>query len=480
MKASNIQQNSTHYIMKKIFTTVIVAALMCSCNTLKNYDRNEVAKNTNIQSIYADAQNGDEQGLGDLKWREIFTDPTLQALIEKALLQNTNMRDADLRIQELEYALKATKLAFMPTAAFSANGSVNKLFDPYNRDEYSSRTIGNSKTYAAAVNMGWQNVNFLQLRNQKKGAQVSVEQMRSNKQAVQCALVANVAKMYYTLSQLDEQIKLMQVTRENWKKYLDMEKLLMDAGQANTAAVASIEATYWGICQSVVTLENNRKILENNLSSLLGETAHHISSTSLKTFCVPSVVYTGAPISILSRRPDVRAAELTLAKAFYDVNNARSAFYPSLTLSASGQFTNNAGAIINPGMMIGNAIASLAQPLFTNGRLRAQLKISKAEMEIAANDFQQKIIEAGNEVNTAMVQIKSAQEMNSLIDNQVKALETALDATQKLYAHSGANYLNVITAQNSLLQAQMTQISNQMDAINATIEMYQALGGGAE
>ena len=187
------------------------------------------------------------------------------------------------------------------------------------------------------------------------------------------------------------------------------------------------------------------------------------------------------PITILDRRPDVRDAELKLAAAFYDKNIAKSSFFPQLNISANGQFTNSLGAgVVNPGVFIGAAVASLAQPLFDNGRIRAQYKISKAELEIATNDFQQAVIKAGNEVNLAMDDIYVAREMRELIDKQVEALTKALDATEKLYANSGTNYLNVITAQNSLLSAQMSQISNRMDAIKATIDLYQALGGGAE
>ena len=186
------------------------------------------------------------------------------------------------------------------------------------------------------------------------------------------------------------------------------------------------------------------------------------------------------PITILDRRPDVRDAEYRLAAAFYDKNIAYSSFFPNLNISANGQFTNSLGAVVNPGVFIGAAVATLAQPLFDNGRIRAQYKISQAELEVATNDFQQAIIKAGNEVNLAMDDIYNARKMQDLIDKQVESLSKALDATEKLYANTGTNYLNVITAQNSLLSAQMSQIANRMDAIRATIDLYQALGGGAQ
>ncbi|MBR6699000.1 MAG: TolC family protein [Bacteroidaceae bacterium] len=465
--------------MKKNIIILSLAALsLTGCGVMKNYNRDKVAQPIETENLYGDAQSGDSLGLGDLKWRELFTDPTLQALIEKVLAQNTDMKNADLAVQQVNYALKAAKWAFAPSISLSANGSVSKMWDPYERANYSNQP--NSKPYSIGMTIGWQQVNLLQLRNAKKGAEMNLEQARAAKQAVQAALVSNTAEMYYNLSQLDAQLVLMEQTKANWAEYLKMQKLLMEAGQANIAAVASIEATYWSICKSISTIKDNIKILENQLSTLLNEPSAKINRTSLKTFHAPKLIETGAPISILSRRPDVRIAEMALASAFYDVNQAKSAFYPSLSLSATGTFTNGQQANINPGAFIGQALAGLAQPIFQNGRLVATLKISKAQMEMLANDFTNAVISAGNEVNTAMVKVRSAEEDRIFIDNEVKAQETAYNATKKLFAGSNANYLNVITAHNNLIQAQMTQISNRMEAISATVELYLALGGGAE
>lgn len=456
-----------------IISIAMTTLLLSSCVLFRNYER---PAEINTDGIYGDVQSGGEQSLGDIKWREFFTDPQLQVLIEKGLANNTDMKNADLKIQEVQYALKCAKLAYFPNIYFNPSGTVSKAWDPYARNDYSTNT-----TYSLPATMSWQIGSLGSLRNTKKKAEVNVEQLKNAKQAVQAALVANIASMYYTLSSLDQQLALNQTTRDNWGTYLDMEKKLMNAGQANIAAVASIEATYHSMCTNVIAIEDNIKVIENSLGTILGETAGHISRGALSTFQSPSILATGAPIRILSCRPDVKAAELELASAFYEKNIAISSFYPSLNISATGQFTNSlGGGAINPGIMIGNAVASLSQPIFSNGRIRAQYKISKAEMEVATNNFKQAIIAAGNEVNTAMVELKGAEDQKELIGKQVTSLETALEATQKLYALSSTNYLNVITAQNSLLTAQMSQIKNRMDAINATIDLYQALGGGAE
>ena len=446
--------------------------LLGSCSLYKNYER---PADIITDGIYGDMQTAGDNSLGDLKWRDIFTDPKLQALIERGLQQNTDMKNAELRINEADYALQCAKLAYIPSLYFNPSGTVSKAWDPYGRNDYSA-----SKTYSLPVQMSWQVGSIGSLRNNKKKAEVTRDQLRNAKQAIQAQLVASIASMYYNLSMLDEQRLLTKQTEENWSKYLQMQKQLMDAGQSNLAAVASIEATYYSIQTSVVSIDNSIHAFENALSTLLGETQFHIDRNTLASFQTPAVCSTGLPITILDRRPDVRDAEYKLAAAFYDKNIAYSSFFPNLNISANGQFTNSLGGVVNPGVFIGAAVASLAQPLFENGRIRAQYKVSKAEMEIATNDFKQAVIKAGNEVNLAMDDIYVAREMQGLIDKQVESLSKALDATQKLYQNTGTNYLNVITAQNSLLSAQMNQISNRMDAITATIDLYQALGGGAE
>lgn len=461
--------------MKKIFTICLAAAMLSSCGLYKSYQRPSEVK---TDGIYGDAQSDTDKSMGDIKWREFFTDPNLQELIEKGLTQNSDMLNADLKIQEVEYALKCAKLAYIPNIYFNPSGNVSKLYDPYGRTDYKSSNA--NWTYNFPVSMNWQIGSIGNLRNSKKKAEITCEQLTNAKQAIQAALVSNIASLYYNLCMLDEQLAITCQTRDNWSKYLSMQKQLMQAGQSNLAAVSSIEATYHSICTGVESLESNIRYMENTMGTILGETGSKVKRASLSSFHAPNIISTGAPISLLSRRPDVKAAELALASAFYSKNIAKSSFYPSLTITGNGQYTNSAGAIVNPGVMIGTLLANIAQPIFQNGRLRAQYKISKNEMEIAQNDFQQAVIAAGNEVNTAMVAVHDAEAQRDLYAKQVASLETALSATEKLYATTSSNYLNVITAQNSLLQAQMSQISNRMEAINATIDLYQALGGGTE
>ena len=456
----------------------LLILFLSSCGVFKNYER---PNDINVEGIYGSAQSGDSLGLGDLAWREVFTDPQLQALIEKTLAQNANMRQADLRIQEAQNNLKAAKWAFFPSITLQPQGTISGVWDPQNRAEYKGVMGGGAtKTYSVPIAANWQIDCFGQLRNAKKGSEVAVENMKTIKQAVQTALIANVASLYYTLCMLDEQLSIAQETSANWKKNLDVTQLLMNAGQSNKAAVASTEANYWSIQTSLVELEDNIILVENALSNLMGEAPHHISRSNLASFQMPSICTTGVPISILARRPDVHQAELALAAAFYQKNMAKAAFFPSLNISAQGQYTNSLGnMVINPGGIIAALVGSLTQPLFAQGKIRAAYKNAQAEQEVAKIGFQQKVLDAGYEVCSAMAEINVARAKQDLLVNQVNSLKEAVDATEALMKNSNqVNYLNVLSAQSGLLNAQMSELSNRYAVISGTIELYQALGGG--
>ena len=459
---------------------LLLCFLLTSCGLYKNYER---PADISVEGIYGTAQSGDSLGLGDLSWREVFTDPQLQALIERGLAQNANMRQADLRIQEAQNSLKAARWAFFPTISFAPQGTISGVWDPQDRAQYKN-VMGNgaTKTYSLPIAANWQVDCFGQLRNAKKGSEVAVENMKTVRQAVQTALVSNVANMYYTLCMLDEQLRISKETSENWKKNLEVTKLLMQAGQSNKAAVASTEAQWWSIQSSVVEIEDNIVSVENALANLMGEVPHHIARGELSSFQTPKMCTTGVPISILARRPDVHQAELALASAFYQKNQAKASFFPSLNISAQGQYTNSLGAmVVNPGGIIAALVGSLTQPIFAQGKIRAAYKNALAEQEVAKIGFQQKVLDAGYEVASAMSAIHVAKAKENLIAQQVTSLTDAVTATEALMKNSNqVTYLNVLTAQSGLLGAQLSQVANQFAIIAGTIDLYQALGGGAE
>ena len=386
--------------------------------------------------------------------------------------QNASLKQIDLQIQEAQEYLKCSKLAYIPSLAIAPQGQLSSM--DWNKP---------LKFYTVPLSASWQLGSIGNLRNTKKKAEVGVEQTRVARQAVHQALVANIANIYYSLCMLDAQLAVSEQTAQNWRESVELTRKLMAAGRSNKAAVAQSEANCLSVEANLLDLRQAIIEAENGLCTLLGETPHHIDRSDISSFRTPVAAETGLPISLLQNRPDVKQAELKLASTFYDVNIARSAFYPSLTISGTLGFTNNGSSIeLNPGKWIWNALGQLAQPIFQNGRIRAQKKVAEMQQEEAKLAFQQTLIAAGNEVNTALVKLQTAEGKRSLITQQIDAMQDAVDATTALYRDNVSrqvNYLNVLTAQTGLLSAQLGQLANQYAVISATIELYQTLGGGS-
>jgi NodT family efflux transporter outer membrane factor (OMF) lipoprotein len=326
----------------------------------------------------------------------------------------------------------------------------------------------------------WQLDFFGGIRNSKKQAKALLEQSRDYEQAVQTQLIAGIANTYYTLQMLDAQLSICEQTEYSWGESVKSTRALMNAGMANEAAVSQMEAAHLSVQTSVWDLKEQINQVENSLSLLLAETPQHIQRTSWTevTFACPESLSIGLPIQLLANRPDVRAAERNLEAAFYSTNMARSAFYPSVSLSGSAGWTNSAGGvIINPGKFLASAVGSLTQPLFAQGRLVGQLKIAKAQQEQASLAFQQALLNAGAEVNEAMVACETSRAKSDLLDRQVASLEKAYHSTSLLMQHGTTTYLEVLTAQQSLLSAQLQQTANRFKEIQCIINLYLALGG---
>ena len=410
--------------------------------------------------------------MGNLSWREVFTDPQLQTLIEKGLQNNTDLQSAQWRVKEAEATLLSAKLAYLPSFALSPQGTVSSF-------DKSKAT----QTYTLPVTASWEIDIFGQIRNAKRQAKALLEQSRDYKQAVRTQLIAGIANTYYTLLMLDAQFEISVRTQHSWKETVDATRALMEAGMANEAAVSQMEATYYTICTSVLDLKEQINQVENSLSLLLAEAPHTIERADTWNFPygMQERFSVGIPVQMLSNRPDVRSAERLLEAAFYVTNQARSAFYPSIVLSGSAGWTNSAGSmIVNPGKFIATAIGSLTQPLFNRGTNIARLKIAKAQQEEAKLGFQQTLLNAGSEVNEALVKYQTAKEKAAYYDKQIMSLNKAFESTSLLMQHGNTTYLEVLTAQQTLLSAQLNQVANRFAEIQGVINLYQALGGGRD
>ena len=452
---------------------VSAAALMSSCGIYNKYERPEV----NVEGIVRDVTSNtdtlavtDTTSFGNLPWRSVFTDPQLQTLIEQGLAHNTDLLNAALNVKMVEAQLMAAKLAFVPSFTFAPTGTITSW-------------DGNktTKTYSLPINASWSIDLFGNLLNQKRSAQMALLATKDYQLVVKTNLIANIANMYYTLLMLDKQLEIVDnmtgLTKDTW----DMMKLQKDLNMAKETSVQSAEANYYSVLAQATELKRQIRETENSLSLLLGQPAQTIARGKIENQSLPTDLSTGVSIQMLNNRPDVHYAEMTLAQCFYDTQAARSKFYPNISISGSGAFTNNSGGgIVNPGKWLLQAIGSLVQPIFQNGQLVAGLKVAKAQQEQAYNTWQNAVLAAGSEVSNALVLYNSSDEKSKLEQKQIESLTKNVEYTKDLFSMGSSTYLEVITAQQSLLNAELSKVQDDFYKMQAVVNLYYALGGGRD
>ena len=440
-----------------------------ACSVYKSYERPDMPV---VDSLYrqAAATSADTTSIASLSWRELFTDPKLQALIETGLQNNTDLNIARLKVTEAEATLMTSRLAYLPSISFEPSGTLRSV-------------DGNAmtKSYDIAASASWEVDIFGKLTNAKRGAKAALEQSEAYRQAVQTQLIATIANSYYSLLMLDAQLDISERTAANWGENVRAMKALKAAGDATELAVAQSEASKLSVDASIASLRQQIDQMENTLTALLGIAPQKIDRTTIGEQRFPTELAAGVPLQLLQRRPDVRQSEAALAQAFYATNAARAAFYPSITLSGSAGWTNAAGAAItNPGQWLFTAVGSLVQPLFNRGRNIANLRIAKAQQEEALLSFRQSLLDAGTDVNNALIQWQTARQRQQIDQQQILSLESTVRSSELLMQYSSQNYLEVLTARQTLLQAELTAVSDRFDEIQGVINLYHALGGGAE
>ncbi len=457
--------------MRNILTLLIAATILSSCGIYTNYKRPEQAV-AGIDSLYRPEVRPDTtQSIASLRWEELFTDTCLQRLIRQGLTANTDLAVARLQVEEAQATLRQSKLAYLPSLQLEPTGTLSS-FD-------GSKT---QKTYNVGASASWEIDLFGKLRNSKRQALASLLSSDAYRQMMQTQVVSTVADSYYALLMLDEQIRITEQTVESWKEYVRSLEALLLAGQADRATLAQAKASFLSAQSSLLSLQQQAVEQENALCAFVGITPQRLERGTMGEALFPRHIGTGVPLDLLSHRPDVRQAEAQLMQAFYATGSARSAFYPSITLSGSAGWTNSGGAAItNPGAWLLQAVGNLVQPLFNRGQNLANLKIAKAQQQEALWQFRQSLLDAGNEVNNALTQWQTARERIVLDEAQVEQLTLTVQDTELLMENSAdTNYLQVLTARQSLLSAQLTVASDRYDEIQGVIELYHALGGGSD
>ena len=460
-------------IIFKSFNFLIAVSLLSGCGLYNRYERPEVDTKGLVRdtvSITDTLAVADTTTFGNLPWRSVFTDPQLQALIQQGLDNNPDLLNAALNVHMVNEGLKVAKLAFLPSVALSPQGTLQS-FDG----------AAATKAYTLPVSASWNVDLFGNLLSVKRSAQMQLIATKDYQTVVKCNIISSIANLYYTLLMLDRQLEIVidmeQLTKETWEKMKFMHENRV--GYRSTA-VQSAEAAYYQVQTQRIDIQRQTREIENSISLLIGQPGQTIPRSTFADQSLPSEFSTGVGIQMLANRADVHANEMALAQCFYDIETARSRFYPSITITGTAAFTNNNG-LVNPGKWLLQAVGSLVQPIFQHGQIVAGLKVAKDKYEQAFNTWQNSVYKAGNEVSNALSSYNGYADMVVLDAKRVAVLKQNVADTRKLMeSSSNTTYLEVISAQSNLLNAEINEVSDQFRKMQSVVNLYQALGGGAK
>ncbi|MFD1469410.1 efflux transporter outer membrane subunit [Hymenobacter caeli] len=503
------------------------ALLLGACAALHPYQ----GPNAAAPNLYRGAGTADTASIATMPWRAVFADAPLQKLLEEGLSQNLDLRIAVTRIQRAQANLAQSRAQFLPS--LSARGSATESRSNNNTGVGTITGTGTTGTgttgtgtgtgtggtgtggtgtgtggtgtggtgtgttgtgtndpnavvtsqfnqqYLLTLSSSWEADIWGKLRSNKRSYVAALLQSEAYRRAVQTQLIANIADDYYLLLAYDEQLAITRQTVQNRIKDVETTKLLKDAAILTGAAVAQSEANLYAAQVSIPDLERNIRETENTISLLLNRAPGPIERSTLAAQTQPALLQTGVPGQLLRNRPDVQEAEAAYRSYFEQTNAARAYFYPSFTITANGGLTNTSVRdLFSPNALFGTLVGGLVQPIFNQGLNRARLRNAQGFQDEYLLTYQQTLLNAGQEVSNALFAYQTAGEKVAIRTNQLASLQRAVDFTQELVKYSSATYTDVLTSQQSLLAAQLSSINDRLQQLQATTDLYQALGGG--
>ena len=473
---------------KIMIAATAVSMMLTGCGLYNKYEKT-VEDPANVFGIPMDGNSthaalsqgeGESSSIAQLSWREFFTDPLLQQLIEQALANNTDLNTARINVEKSEISLRTKKLAYLPSLYFSPQGSISS-FDGAEA----------TKSYILPLDVSWNVDVFGSITNKKRAAKAALLQAQMTEEATRSNLISAIAQQYFCLQLLDREMEILIQTDSLWKASLDTQQALYENGQAYSTAVNQQESSWLSVKTQIVDIRRSIHATENVICSLLCITPQHIarskwnaeddyhSSAEDKRIFEDKYLKIGVPAMMLERRPDIRLANAYMEEAFYNTQAARAAFYPSITLTGEAGWSNSNG-LVNPSKLLLQLVGSLSQPIFARGQINANYKTAQLTEENLKKKYVQTVVDAGNEVNEALADCQTAREKHAYYHRQVEVLHEAYVGTHELMDNGKARYLEVLTAQESLLSAQLNEATNMYSGAQALISLYIALGGGAK
>lgn len=460
----------------KYILMVITAALLSACSITKKYER---PTTLSTDKLYRDQASADSATIADMPWQSVFKDEKLNALIQKGLDQNLNLKNAIENIVQSRAALRQSKLAYYPTLNVDANITRNKQSQAGLNFPPGININTLTTTHKLGLSSSWEIDVWGKLSSSKRAALASYLATDAAKQAIQTQLISDIANNYFLLLAYDKQLAITEATLASRIKNVETIKALKEGAIVTGAAVVQSEANQHAAEVLIPDLKQSIRETENAINILLGQAPGAIERGVLGTQIIPENIAVGMPSQLLHNRPDVRQAEFNFRVAFESTNLAKTYFYPSLTLTASSGFSNLELKDFFSNSIFYSIIGGLTQPIFNQGLNKMRLTTAQSQQLQAYNIFQQSLLNAGQEVSNALYAYEMAVEKEDSREKQIEALEKAVDFTQQLLEYSSAtNYTDVLTSEQNLLAAQLSGVNDNLQKLQAVVNLYRSLGGG--
>ena len=458
----------------KITVLALTATVMQSCFVAKDYKRPDLKTDNLYRS---EKVSTDTLSLANVSWDKIFTDPILQGYIKKGLESNLDIRIAMQNLAAAQASMLQGKAGYFPTLSVSTDWTHQEL----SKNSQLGGIVRNTTVdqYQLTGSLSWEADIWGKIRSNKRGTQASYLQTNAANQAIKTQLIASIASTYYQLLALDEQIKVAEETLINRDESIETIRALKKAGNVTEVGVKQTEAQKYATELIIADLKNNTILLENTLSILLGEASTKIERSSFETQKLQPTITLGVPAGLLRNRPDVIAAEYNLISNFEMTNVAKSSFYPSLKVTATGGLQSiDIKEWLSANSLFATVITGLTQPIFNQRQIKTKYEIAKANQEKAYIQFEQSLLTAGKEVSDALAQYNNETYKITVREKQVDALKKAANFSDELLTYGLATYLEVLTSKNDALNAELNLVDNKFQQYNAIIQLYKALGGG--
>ncbi|MFH6962677.1 efflux transporter outer membrane subunit [Flavobacterium plurextorum] len=460
----------------KYILMVITAALLSACSITKKYER---PTTLSTDKLYREQTSADSTTIADMPWQSVFKDEKLNALIQKGLDQNLNLKNAIENIVQSRAALRQSKLAYYPTLNVDANITRNKQSQAGLNFPPGININTLTTTHKLGLSSSWEIDVWGKLSSSKRAALASYLATDAAKQAIQTQLISDIANNYFLLLAYDKQLAITEATLASRIKNVETIKALKEGAIVTGAAVVQSEANQHAAEVLIPDLKQSIRETENAINILLGQAPGAIERGVLGTQIIPENIAVGMPSQLLHNRPDVRQAEFNFRVAFESTNLAKTYFYPSLTLTASSGFSNLELKDFFSNSIFYSIIGGLTQPIFNQGLNKMRLTTAQSQQLQAYNNFQQSLLNAGQEVSNALYAYEMAVEKEDSREKQIEALEKAVDFTQQLLEYSSAtNYTDVLTSEQNLLAAQLSGVNDNLQKLQAVVDLYRSLGGG--